>query len=48
MLEKDDMLCLLRELHLIEQKDSAPDWIKEIPMFDDDVQRDLIANKKMK
>lgn len=46
MLEKDDMLCLLRELHLIEQKDSAPDWIKEIPMFDDDVQRDLIANKK--
>lgn len=42
----EEIMCLLRELGLIQNKQSIPAWIKEIKMFDDNEQLEIIKDNK--
>lgn len=41
----NQLISFLREIHLIEEKDNAPEWIKEEKMFDDAVQLKIIEER---
>lgn len=41
----EDTIAFLKHIHLIEEKDKTPDWVKEEKMFDDQKQLDLIEEK---
>lgn len=41
----DQLISFLREIHLIEEKESVPEWIKDEKMFDDEVQLNIIKER---
>lgn len=41
----DQLMSFLREIHLIEEKESVPEWIKDEKMFDDEFQLNIIKER---
>lgn len=45
IISSDQLISFLREIHLIEEKESVPEWIKDEKMFDDEVQLNIIKER---
>lgn len=43
----DDVIALLREIGLIRDKEDVPEWMKEVQMFDDEKQIDIIRESNI-